>query len=156
MTYRIEPLAVAWFTPLFDLSDAQLLDIGAARMISDAPNGGPCRVTLSDVEPGGRMILVHHSHLNDPTSPYRASGPIFVREHAIEAQPFIDTVPAMLSSRLLSGRVYDADASMIDADVVEGYDLDARLTDWFADPAVAEIHLHTARQGCFMARAIRH
>lgn len=156
MTYRIEPLAVAAFVPLFDLSDAQLQAIGAARIISDTPNGGPCRVTLADVEPGGRMILTHHIHLNDPASPYRASGPIFVREHAIEAQSFIDTVPAMLSSRLVSARVYDFNAQMIDADVVEGQDLDARLADWFADPAVTQIHIHTARRGCFMARAFRH
>ena len=61
----------------------------------------------------------------------------------------------MLGPRLLSARVYDRDAMMLDADVVEGADLDSRLRDWFADPAVTQIHIHTARRGCYMARAVR-
>lgn len=44
---------------------------------------------------------------------------------------------------------------MTDADVVEGRDLAARLNAWFDDPATVRIHLHTARRGCFMARAER-
>lgn len=61
----------------------------------------------------------------------------------------------MLGRRLLSARVYDADWMMTDADVVEGRDLAARLNAWFDDPATARIDLHTARRGCFMARAER-
>ena len=61
----------------------------------------------------------------------------------------------MLARRLLSIRAYDANWMMTDADVIEGADLAARLDAWFADDAVASIHLHTARRGCFMAAAER-
>lgn len=154
MSYQITPLPVAPFQPLFALSDAALEDLGARRMIAE-PNSAPCRVSLADADPGDRLILVNYIHLSHPTSPYRAGGPIFVRETAVPPAPIVDGVPDMLASRLLSVRVYDADWMMTDADMVEGKELDARLRHWFADPAAAEIHIHTARRGCYMARAER-
>jgi len=155
MTYRILPLPLAPFQPLFALPDAELESLGARRMTADAPHSAPCRVSLADAEPGERLILLSHRHLDAPASPYRADGPVFVREAAAEAAPVVDAVPEMLSRRLLSMRLYDAVAMMLDADVVEGVDLHGRLGAAFADPAVAEVHLHTARRGCYMARAVR-
>lgn len=155
MTYRIEALPLAPFQPLFAMDDAALLAVGARRMIADQPNSAPCRVSLRDAEPGEPLILVNHDHLTEASSPYRAGGPVFVREAAIEAAPLIDAVPDMLCRRLLSARVYNANAMMLDADVVEGADLDARLRQWFADPAVNQVQIHTARRGCYMARAVR-
>ena len=155
MSFRIHPLPLAPFRPLFALDDAALLEIGARRMGADAPHAAPCRVSLADAEPGERLILLNHRHLDDPASPYRSEGPIFVREAAVEAAPAPGEVPDMLGRRLLSARAYDADGMMTDADVVEGRDLAGRLETWFADPAVSTVHLHTARRGCFMAEARR-
>ena len=137
MTYAIQALPLAPFAPLFALSDAALIALGARRMIADSPHSAPCRVSLVDA------------------SPYRAGGPVFVRETAVEAAPVIGAVPDLLGRRLLSARVYDADGMMTDADVVEGKDLDARLRLWLADPVVAQVQLHTARRGCYLARAVR-
>jgi len=155
MTFRIAPLSLAPFRPLFHLDEAALLIIGARRVIADAPDTAPCRVSLVDAVPGETLILLSHRHLDDPSSPYRAEGPIFVREAAVEAQPLPGEVPGMLGRRLLSIRAYDADWMMIDADVVEGRDLAARLEAWLAGDAVARVHVHTARRGCFMAAAER-
>lgn len=155
MTYRIHGLPLAPFQPLFDLSDAELEARGARRMVADTPHSAPCRVSLADADPGDRLILLNHRHLDAPASPYRADGPIFVREAAIEAAPGPGDIPDMLSSRLLSARVYDADWMMTDADVVEGATLDARLRAWFNRPETVVVDLHTARRGCFMARAGR-
>lgn len=155
MTFRIRALPLAPFQPLFALDDVALLSLGARRMTCDAPNSAPCRVSLSDAEPGERLILLNHRHLDDPASPYRSEGPVFVRENAVEAALPPDGIPDMLGRRLLSARVYDADWMMTDADVVEGRDLAERLQAWFADPSAVEIHLHTARRGCFMAAATR-
>lgn len=155
MSFRIHPLPLAPFRPLFAMDDAALLEIGARRMIADAPHAAPCRVSLADAEPGERLILLNHRHLDDPASPYRSEGPIFVREAAVEAAPAPGEVPDMLGRRLLSARAYDADGMMTDADVVEGRDLAGRLEAWLADPAVSTIHLHTARRGCFMAAVRR-
>jgi hypothetical protein len=61
----------------------------------------------------------------------------------------------MLDWRLLSARAYDAEAMMADADVVEGADLARRLTAWLADPGIDEVHIHSARRGCYLAKARR-
>lgn len=155
MSFRIQALSPAPFLPLFDLDDEALAAIGARRVIADAPHAAPCRVSLADAEPGERLLLVNHRHLDAPASPYRGDGPIFVREGVVQAVPAAGEVPDMLGRRLLSARIYDADWMMTDADVVEGRDLAGRLETWFADPAVSRIHLHTARRGCFMAAAGR-
>lgn len=155
MSFRILPLPLAPFRPLFALDDAALQAIGARRMVADEPHSAPCRVSLADAGSGDRLILLNHRHLDAPSSPYRSEGPIFVREAAEEADLDPGVVPDMLSRRLLSVRVYDADWMMTDADVLEGRDLGARLDAWFAADAVARIHLHTARRGCFLAGAAR-
>lgn len=155
MTFRITSLPLAPFQSLFALDDAALAALGARRMIADAPNSAPCRISLADAEPGEALILLNHRHLDDPSSPYRAEGPVFVREAALEARPAPGEVPDMLGRRLLSVRAYDADWMMTDADVVEGRDLGDRLMQWFADDRVDRIHIHTARRGCYLAEAER-
>jgi len=155
MSFRIRPLPLAAFRPLFDMDDDALHAIGARRLVAEAPHAAPCRVSLADAEPGERLILLNHRHLDAPVSPYRGEGPVFVREAAVEAAPALDEVPDMLARRLLSARAYDADWMMTDADVVEGHGLAGRLRGWFADPTIAAVHLHTARRGCFMAAAAR-
>lgn len=155
MSFRIHALPLAPFRPLYTLDDAALRALGARRMVADAPHSAPCRVSLADAEPGEALILLNHRHLDDPSSPYRAEGPIFVREIAVQARPAPGEVPDMLKRRLLSVRVYDADWMMIDADVVEGHDLAGRLDRWLDDEQAARIHMHTARRGCFMAAAER-
>lgn len=155
MTYQIEPLPLAPFTPLFTLDDEQLAAVGALRWVADAPGRAPCRVSLKDAEAGDRLILLHHAHLTDPASPYRAGGPIFVREEAAEATPAPGEVPPMLSRRPLSIRIYDARNMMTDGEVIDGADLDARLTHWFGQRRTHQAHIHFAPRGCYLARAIR-
>lgn len=155
MTYRIQALPLEPFTRFFAMSDDQLAEVGGRRMIADTPNSAPCRVSLIDAAPGEALVLVPYEHLPDAGSPYRQSGPVFVREAAVEAAPFVGSVPDQISRRLLSVRAFDGAAMMLDADVVEGVDLDARLRHWLADPAVDQVQIHTARRGCYLARAVR-
>ena len=44
---------------------------------------------------------------------------------------------------------------MTDADLFEGADLAAGIERLFADPAVAYLHAHYARRGCYAARIDR-
>lgn len=155
MTFRIHPLALAPFQPLFALDDAALDAIGARRMVAEKPHASPCRVSLADAEPGERLILLNHRHVDDASSPYRSEGAIFVREAAAEADLGRGVVPDMLSRRQLSARVYDAGWMMTEAVVVEGRDLAGRLDGWFGRPDTAVVHLHTAHRGCFLAAAAR-
>jgi hypothetical protein len=152
--FRIVALPAETFRPLFAMDDRSLRERGARRMVADAKPGFPCRVSLVDAEPGERVLLLPFTHL-DADSPYRASGPIFVREAAATATPPVNEVPAMLRSRLLSVRAYDRAAMMVAAEVVEGRDLEAAVDRLFADPDVGELHVHNAKPGCFDCRIER-
>ncbi|MBA3999594.1 DUF1203 domain-containing protein [Brevundimonas sp.] len=153
--FRIVGLPLAPFAPLFALPDQALADRGARRVPVARAGVAPCRVSLADARPGQSVILLNYPHLDDPASPFRASGPIYVSESARDRAPDVDHVPPMLATRLLSARVYDASNMMIDADVMEGETLAGRLADWLADPEVRHVHLHAARRGCYLAMAER-
>ncbi|MCG2664190.1 DUF1203 domain-containing protein [Brevundimonas sp.] len=128
---------------------------GARGGAAAAPGRGPCRVSLRDADAGEALVLVNHAHLTDPTSPYRASGPIFVRESAVEQAPITGPAPEMLTKRPLSLRLYDHRNMMIEGLVIDGADLDARLAEAFDHPALDQIHIHFAPRGCYLARACR-
>jgi hypothetical protein len=142
------------FAPLFALSDGQLRAMHARREIVTGKPGFPCRVSLADAEVGDTVLLLPFLH-HDVESPYRASGPIYVREGARTATPAVGEIPAMFRHRLLSLRAYDRDAMMINAAAADGTDLEAAIRDLFANPAVAYLHVHNARPGCYNCRVDR-
>jgi len=154
MTFRIHGLDPSGFRPLFDLDDAGLSDRGIHRFVADEPHAAPCRITLEDAEPGERLLLMNYQH-QPAASPFRASGPIFVREAAGKAFDAPGRVPQALARRTLSARAYDGRAMMVKGEVVAGADLAGLLDAWLEDPEVAEIHLHYAARGCFAARVTR-
>ena len=154
MSFQICALRREDFTPFFELDDSRLQKLGAKRYITDRYPGFPCRVSLEDAAPGERVVLVPFAH-QPAESPYRASGPIFVREAARQASPGVNEVPGVLRSRLLSLRAYDGDALMIDADVVDGRALEPAVERLFADRHVDYLHVHFARPGCFACRIDR-
>jgi hypothetical protein len=151
--FRFTGLSPAPFAPLFALSDEDLAAQGMRRMVADAKPGFPCRVTLEDAEPGERLILVPYLH-QPARSPYRASGPIFVRENATKAFDGA-TVPELLRSRMLSLRAYDGQDLMIEADVVDGKEIETVLERLFARDDTSYVHVHYARRGCFACRVER-
>lgn len=142
------------FVPLYGLSDAALRGHGALRMTVDASPGFPCRVSLEDPAVGETVLLLNYEHLPVDT-PYRARHAIFVREGETQAAHYADRVPQLLSIRLLSLRAFDAAGMMRDADVIEGSDLVPAIERLFADPAIAYLHAHNAKPGCFAARIDR-
>lgn len=154
MPFRYIGLSPEPFAPLLALDDEALIARGMRRMIVDAKPGSPCRVTLEDAEPGERVLLLPFEH-QPAHSPYRASGPIFVREDAKASFDDVGAPPACLRVRLLSVRAYATDGMMVDADVTPGEALEPLLERVFADPAVAYVHLHYARRGCYAARVER-
>src|SRR5882672_6698915 len=155
MSFRISSLPVEPFAPLFGLSDEELLAHGARRAVADEKPGFPCRVTLADAEPGETLLLLNYQHLPEESSPYRATGPIFVRESAQGGTAVTDSVPDYLARRILSVRAYDRDGMMLDADVVEGKTLAPAITRFFENDGVAYLHAHFAKRGCYAARIDR-
>ena len=153
-SFRIRGLAPEPFQPLFALSDIELAGHGAKRMRVDACPGFPCRVSLEDAPIDETVLLLNWQHL-DSASPYRASGPIFVREAAHASAQFVDAIPEQLRRRLLSVRAYDGDDMMRTAEVLQGDALQAQIGIYFADPAIRYLHVHNARPGCFACRVDR-
>jgi len=148
MTFRILALPDDAFAPLSALTDEDLHRRGGRRIVADTRPGFPCRVSLEDAAIGERLLLLPYRHL-DIDTPYRADGPIFVRETARQAHPAVDEVPDLLRGRLLSLRAYDAEGMMIEADAVEGRALEAAIAAMFSQTRVERLHLHYARPGCY-------
>jgi hypothetical protein len=153
-SFLVSALSYAPFAPLFALSDAELAQRGIRRVVADEHPGFPCRVSLEDAQPGETLLLMHHLH-HDVAGPYRASGPIYVREHATRAEPAPGEVPELLRRRLLSLRAYGADGMLLRAEVVEDRELAPLVTGLFADPDVAYLHAHNAKPGCYNCRIDR-
>ena len=152
--FRITPLSVEPFAHLFELTDAELRSRGMRRTIADAKPGFPCRISLEDAGIGESVLLLPHTH-HPVAGPYRASGPIFVREGARPAAPAVNEVPDSVRTRFLSVRAYDSEGMMVASDATEGEKLEAVVTSLFADPRAAYLHVHNARAGCYSCRIDR-
>jgi hypothetical protein len=154
MMYRIRGLDPAPFQPLFEMPDEDLEKRGVMRMTVTAKPSFPCRVTLEDREVGERVLLLNHvSH--DVANPYRASHAIFVTEGAEEAAEFVDEVPPVLATRILSLRGFDDQGLMAEALLTQPGEADEGIRRLFANPDIAIIHAHNATRGCFAARIER-
>ncbi|MCL2915150.1 DUF1203 domain-containing protein [Shewanella corallii] len=136
------------------LTDAELDELGAYWMIADSSPGFPCRVSLEDARVGERVLVINYWH-HKVDSPYRACGPIFVREKALTANLSNCEVPTMLRHRQLSFRAYDSQGVMLDALVTTGVDTEVSICKLFEMPQVEYIHIHNAGPGCFSCAVVR-
>jgi len=136
------------FSTYFDMSAQELADRGAYLFEADQCPCYPCRVSLIDARVGETVLALSYEHHGE-NSPYRSSGPIFVRQIADTAKLGKNEIPEMLRHRLLSVRGYDADKLMIEADTTIGSDLEALLIQFFENNKVQYIHVHNAGPGCF-------
>jgi hypothetical protein len=154
MSFRVTGLPAEHFAHLLRLSDEELAEQGAVRRIADgrAP-GYPCRISLTDSQPGDELLLVNYEH-HKVSSPYRMRFAVYVRrgEKTYDA---IDEVPEQLRIRTLAVRAFDRDAMMVDWELVDGHQLEAVIERLFADPRAAYLHVHYAAPGCYAARVDR-
>ncbi len=148
MSFQIYPIERERFSQLLAATDAELAASGAGRIVVDENPGYPCRVSLEDAEVGERVLAISFVH-HDVLSPYRASGPIFVRETASTREPAVNEVPGMLKRRELSVRAYSEEALMLAAKVVSGRHLADAIRELLAIPEVDYLHVHNAGPGCF-------
>lgn len=154
MHYRIQGLPAEKFAPLFQMSDVELSVQGAVRRIADARERGyPCRVSLTDSQPGDELILVNYEH-HAVASPYRMRFAIYVRrgEEMFDA---VDTVPDQLRGRTLAVRAFDTAGMMVGWDLIEGEKLEGAIGRLFAEPHADYLHIHFAAPGCYAARVER-
>lgn len=154
MSFRITGLPPHSFRHLFGLPDDELAKHGARRYVADTKPGYPDRIEVRDAEPGETLILVNYVH-QPADNPYRASHAIFVREGAQTPYDRTNEIPDAMRLRQISLRAFDADDMMVDADVVDGREMESIIERFFADPRIAYIHAHYAKRGCYAARIDR-
>jgi hypothetical protein len=154
MSYRIKGLSPAPFIPLYGLPEADLAARGIIRYPVDENPGFPDRVEMRDAAPGESVLLLNHV-CQPAETPYRATHAIFVREGATRAYDEVDVVPEVLRRRLLSLRAYDAKGMMVDADVVDGAEVDDLIKRLLDNAEVSYIHAHNAKRGCYAGRIER-
>ena len=154
MPFQISALPVKQFEHLFGADDDVLSAHGVKRMVVDEFPGFPCRISLKDAALGESVLLLNFEH-QPVTSPYQSSHAIFIRESADQAKLGPDEVPEQLRIRLLSVRAFDDEGMLIDADVVEGTELEQLVDRMFAQPLVSYLHIHHAKPGCYGARVDR-
>ncbi len=155
MNFQIHALPIAPFTHLIGQPASVLASHNAVRVTADRAPGFPCRVSLRDATPGETLLLVNYEH-QPAATPYRASHAIYLRENASQAALAPGEIPDLFATRLLSLRGFNQDGMMLNADVSEGTKLAPAIAALFADPAIAYIHLHYAKPGCYAARVDRH
>ncbi|WP_313243887.1 DUF1203 domain-containing protein [Stenotrophomonas rhizophila] len=142
------------FEYLVEMDDSDLAARGIVRCVATQDHGFPCRISLVDARVGEELLLLPYTHLAC-TSPYRASGPVFIRCHAVRCVLPPGVVPPYVHRRQMSVRAYDARSFMLSGQVCEGAEVAAALDQLFDDPHVHQVHLHNAGRGCFSCRAER-
>ncbi len=143
--FQIEGIPTDEAEALIQVADSIM---GTKRILVDTKPGYPCRFSLADAEIGEEVLLLTYEH-HAVASPYRSSGPIFIRTSTAQATLAPNEIPKMLRHRLLSLRVYDQDAMMIAAHTAQGTDLETLIQSIFEDPAAQYIQVHNAGPGCY-------
>ena len=142
------------YNHLFNLNEEELTAKGGVKMIVDEKPGYPCRASLEDAEIGEEVILFLFQHHNT-NSPYKASGPIFVRKNAKRPNLGVNEIPEMLLHRLLSLRIYDNKEMMIDAKTIEGEKLKNEIEVIFNNRSANYIQVHNSSPGCYNCQVNR-
>ncbi len=142
------------FEKYYGMNSSQLEKTGIRKSVVDSYPGYPCRVSLEDAQIGEEVYLFNFEH-HQTDSPYRSSGPIFIRKNAPPAVPGVNEIPKMLIHRVLSLRAYDQEGMMLDASTLNGSQLRSKLSELFERKEIAYIHVHNAGPGCYNCIARR-
>ncbi len=154
MPFRITGLDPQPFRRFYGLSDQALSAHGVRRMTVDKMPGFPERVELRDLEIGEKALLLNYMHQPADT-PYRSSHAVFVREGADRPADLTDEVPDVIRRRMISLRAFSWDGDILDADVMDGTEIENTISRFFENSYISYLHAHYARYGCFAARITR-
>jgi hypothetical protein len=126
----------------------------AERAVSDG-GGNPCRHCLRMIPQGAGMLVLAHRPF-ETVQPYAEVGPVFLCADDCPRGGGAD-LPAMLASPDYILRGYDADERIVygTGGVVPRDRIAARAAEILADPAVAFVHVRSARNTCYQCRIQR-
>jgi len=139
---------------LFCLNERELQAKGIFKIKVDEKPGFPCRISLEDVNIGEEILAFSYEH-HKVNSPYRSSGPVFVRFGVEEASLGKNEMPEMLNHRYLSLRAYDNEGMKIDATTIQGKTLEDTIQTIFDNEKVRYIQVHNAKPGCYICQIDR-
>jgi hypothetical protein len=123
-------------------------------VVADSAKGYPCRHCLRFAKPGERVILFPYASI-PAGHPYSEIGPIFVHERPCERYSTTDEFPPDLrGGRVI--RAYNSNYDMIDAEVVNGSELEAVIEKLLEEPETAFVDARSATRGCYTFRIQRH
>ena len=151
MNFRIVGLPANEFTHLFELPDADLAAAGGVRRIADG--NYPCRVSLTDSQPGEELVLVNYEH-HSVDSPYRMRFAIFVRKGE-QTYDKVNEIPEQLRKRMLAVRAFDSKGMMVDHRLVDGQQVESIIERLLSPSNVDYLHIHFASPGCYAAKVER-
>lgn len=149
-SFRVTGLSPDPFRPLFAMTDAELNQLGARRVIADDARM-PCRASMANAAVGEDLLLLNYEP-QPANTPYRSTHAIYVRKLADHAFDTVNTVPEAMSSRLLAIRAFDAAHMMIDAEVCEGTEAAQMFQRFLSNPNASYLQVHNARRGCYAGR----
>jgi len=151
MNFQIQALQRSNFVDYFNQSTEALAAQNISREIVQQCPNVPCRISLEDAPVGESVLLLNYQHLPQPT-PYQASHAIYIRETVEDVTLAVNSVPQAIRDRLLSLRVFNDQHYMIDAEVVDGAELETQIDNLSKLPGASYLHIHYAKPGCFAAR----
>ena len=156
--YEIRPIAPAVVAELRMRDDAGK----SPRLLTDTDGGSPLRCCLRRIVPGERVALVSYSPLRRwaaetgaTPGPYDETGPVFIHPDTCPG-PASTGYPAGLTGAPRVLRAYHADGRILGGrlfgvgEPAGGQAAHAALTEMFADPDVALIHVRAVEFGCFI------
>ena len=151
MNFRIVGLPANEFTHLFELPDADLAAVGGVRRIADG--NYPCRVSLTDSQPGEELVLLNYEH-HSVASTYRMRFAIFVRK-GDQTYDKVNEIPEQLRKRMLAVRAFDSKGMMVDHRLVDGQEVEPVIERLLSPSNVDYLHIHFASPGCYAAKVER-
>jgi hypothetical protein len=118
-------------------------------------SGNPCRHCLGQVPEGAPMLVLAHRPFAS-VQPYAEVGPIFLCGEEC-ARGGGEALPAMLTSADYIVRGYGADERILygTGGVIATGQIKMRAAELLADPAVAFVHIRSAKNNCFQCRVER-
>ncbi|PTE13983.1 DUF1203 domain-containing protein [Pseudogemmobacter blasticus] len=124
------------------------------RHLSDGM-GVPCRHCLQQVPAGRAYLILAHRPFPAP-QPYAEIGPIFLCADACAAGGGAE-LPEILSAPDYIVRGYGTDDRIVygTGAVIPRDAIAARAQELLADPAIAYVHVRSARNNCFQCRVDR-
>ena len=151
LEFRIVPLSTEIADAARRAADAGVSD--HAVIAADSATGYPCRHCLRWALPGEFMILFPFVAI-PAGRPHAESGPIFVHAKPCERYSKTHEYPKPFrDGRVL--RAYNSKQNMIDAEVVNGNELEPIIEKFLQNPETAFVHVRSVSHGCYTMQVER-